>query len=619
MAEVTTTPLHLQGESGFREDLVCAFVDLPNEVLVHILSYLDIHSALHLRMVCRRLRIVTNDPINWSSISWRASNRIKDEDGLKLALRLSKGVLKHLSLSSLNSSIHMSKYMSQIQSSHCLQSISLRGVAYTDGQLVKLLLMPALTYLELDKLFTPDIFHLIASVSDCQLKTLSLYSYTRSYTDFYRLVEVWSSKGFLPPDLRITLVPIQCELGKKMLHTVVTTAEPAAYLTLYQFTNTTEDLIPLQPYFQSYFQSSDSTPARAVPLASYGSKLLGLASNEPGSTRFSTAHIHSEKLLLGGEKINFVDICHNLTELRLASLWIDLFTPSDLQEFAKLCPQLVHLDLHGCKGVLGDLKGLEAVASACSRLRVLNLFELCRSDVECIVKLWMVLGSMSELRVLLVPIALIPWDTEPISMPKLSAITIRGSDPGPVYHTVDSAFNFLTKMHSLKVFKADLLPSVTIFPGFSNLLHASPNITHLYITKHSGNKLTLPTDPLCYTHLQMMFLHCEDFVFHKDLASALAQCHKLSVLILKVSSIDVKGIIELVDSLKFLSIFHIDMYSDASSPTIGSAKRAASFAKALTKRARKEGKIVDIRIKKCTFLGVALLPWFEFPTTIQRL
>ena len=550
---------------------------MPTEVLVLIISYLDTRSMVHLRLVCRRLRTLTSDPINWSTISWVASSYIEDVNGLKFALKVSKGALRSLSLSSLGWHFHMSKFISQILSCRNLQSISLKNVVHTEKQISKLLTnLPNLTFLHLNDV-TKFSFK---ALSGCQLKTLSF----NSRYSYFNYIKIWSSEGYTPPNLLIQYRYYTSGVSVSNIQAILSlppSTNHNAYLSVCPYTS--EDFMSSSPCLQFQFTPNPSISAlRSLPMV--------LTSDEPSCRKFSGGVYSSNFRVFQQWHLEFSllsDIGHNLTSLNFRG-FNDLKS-DQLESWVQLLPNLVYLNLECCGEVLNDLKGLAAVNASCPKLKVLNLLEIKKSVVECLDGLWKILSEMYNLRVLLVPLSLIP-NCDPIPM-NLTAINIdQGDDITEEIVFIEAKLNFLTKMPSLKVFKCIFLQPATIFHGFSRLLSTS-HLTHLSITLGTGSRLTLPTDSSCYSHLQQMFLSTPSFVFRENLANVLTQSKNLKLLSLRVASVDVKGITitSLVNSLKSLSVLYVCPDSNRG--------LNRTFAKSLTDMAKRDNRMIEINFK----------------------
>ena len=558
--------------------------DLPVELLVHVLSYLDVRSVLYLRVVCRRLHTLTDDPMNWSTVCfWKADSRLNDARGLKLALRLSNDVLKCLSLLGCNS-WHLTTCINPILSCHHLRSISFKNVVYTEKNITKILGLPELTYLHLDEMGVSLLEVIIA-----QGKHLETLSTSLKGSNIYALIDVWSKGGYIPPDLRIA------SESRVSINYIMSSLPPStnhsSYLSVYHCTAL--EIVPIHPYLQFHFTPNPTLHT----LQSMG---LFLTADTPGSNKFSAAHCNNqhhkdtENLII---EIAIHDVRDTLTQLQLT--YASFLTSGMLAELTGVLPGLVHLDISGCD-VLSDLGCLAAVSANCPRLKVLSLLEIWRA--ESLEKLWRILATMVNLRILSIPAFLLPTTSDPIPTPCLTAIRIHGRRFSP-HHNTELVLAFLGQMSSLEIFWFQDVPPVTVFRGFSNLLCSCPNLTHLYISKRPGNKLTLPTDPSCYWNLEQFHLYCEDFVFRDDLAHALAQSKKLCVLFVEVSSFDIKGIIDLVTSCRLLSVFHICVL-------VWAYQRPKKFEKAVKETAKKEGRILDFEVRvKTPRVGSAQVWW----------
>ena len=184
--------------------------DLPNEVLTLIVSFLDTRTVLHLTCVCHRLRAVVGDPTGpqWSAITWRSSNRVRDTDGFKCALRWSKKMLKQLSLYCLGHHFRMSTFIQPLMTCTNLQSITLDGVSYTEPQIGKVLDLPELRYLYLD---TCQLGHHLSKIIEhvfgkchTQLETLCIkFSLSDHYGFIDSCISFWAHVGYVPADLRL--------------------------------------------------------------------------------------------------------------------------------------------------------------------------------------------------------------------------------------------------------------------------------------------------------------------------------------------------------------------------------------------------------------------------------
>ena len=558
--------------------------DLPNEVILCILSFLDSRSALFLRLVCRRFHVLISDPLCWSSVSWNADNRVDNGKGLMLALKLSKSVLKELSLISVNSiNLPLSKYVEKIVMCRSIQCLSLcMPYNFTENQVTKLLKLPVLEYLHLDgALFIAEVVfkygHHLKTFSTACDNTFSINS----------IIGQWVNVGYIPSDLRIiTQVKLTHLDVYRNASRYSRSSDCNAYLTFYHQT------MMKFPFAQFHF-----TPQGVMTFAHsdiIGSDSpLALIKEKIDSNEFSgAASMKTSSVLTPIEHLDFCSVAQNLTTLDMCDM--NILTANHLEAFASMCPNLLHLNLECCRKALHSLSGLDAITTGCPKLRILNLFGLGRSDVENVKGLWELLGAMSSLKELMIGSELIARQANLVPMP-LEAICINS------YWTskfTDSDFDHLTNMPYLKFFQFTNIPLATrIFHGFSKLLRSSCGLTHLHIAKEGNvNAISLPADPSYYPHLQYMFLECQTFILTDDLASVLSQCPKLCKLVLNIYEISVRGIKTLVTSSRSLSVLDIRTVQKCNFGRSGA--KATAFIKVLKQKAKDQGKIIDIKISR---------------------
>ena len=175
--------------------------DLPSELLAKILSHLDARSILHLRTTSRRLRAQCSDPFNWAALSWKVTNNhVRDVDGLLLGLSLSRGVLRDLTVYG-RRQLRLPQFLEQVVACANLQSVSLIDVAegFTDGQVLRLLDLPALRHLSLNMSTQLPLTVAITQRQHCQLQSLTF----NPEGNIRAHVSAWSAGGYTPPILRV--------------------------------------------------------------------------------------------------------------------------------------------------------------------------------------------------------------------------------------------------------------------------------------------------------------------------------------------------------------------------------------------------------------------------------
>lgn len=497
-------------------------------------------------------------------------------NGLKLALKISKSTLKHLTL---HQGLRVSKCINQILTCHSLQSISLEKVAFTEPQIAKLLHMPALIYLQVDDQFE-SILEILAT-SNSRLKTLT-FRFGKHFSQPASYVNCWSKKNYVPPDLRILVWDIsQSDISQLKIQDILSLPPSSSHhdTCLSYYNILSENYIPIHPVLQFSFNPSVSlSMVRAV---------------SPLNRSVFYSEIFSRSIFPGNHfegKIKFEDICRNITELFLQHDCT--IASSELGLFAGLCPNLKNLNIRGCRKILSDLSGLNAIASGCPKLQALDLLDLGRSQVECIDKLWKVMSSMSKLSVLSIPAELVKEKPNCMCtlLPKLTTIYMKGH----ISHDPENLLlRFLaTTMPSLKYFSFTYGHTCTsnISSGIGSLLHSAPNLTHFCST--GGFVLSPLTDPSCYANLQQLYLR-GSFVLDHNLADALVQSKNLSVLVLGVRAIAVKEIVKLASSLESLRHFRL---SSRQNPGFHIGVTLRAFTRSVIASAKEKGKIIDFEI-----------------------
>ena len=554
-------------------------VELPNEVLVQILSHLDARTVLHLRTLCYRLWVLASDPIIWSTILWRSSNHVDDADGLKLALKLSKGVLKELRHDYCNC---LYKCIDCVASCCSLESVSLvsgaSSVCYTEKEMLKLLGLPCLTYLHVENITAP-LFEVIIA-NGRQLKTLSV-DVLSHWLNLHELGKLWSNAGYLPPDLRV-LWPDDCDID--LILSLPPSLSHDAYLTSYH----------VRKKLQFWFNPHPSMPT----LARF--ERISLAADTPGSINFSEAscvEFHRSLLWESCSKNKFSDVYHSLK-----ALYISLYRcpiSNKLFEMSTLLPNLIHLDLGN--SLLTDLKGLAAVSRCCLQLSVLKLLCTFWKIESFETELWSILARMRNLKVLSMDSSLI---VDPVTMPGLTAIDIAGGGAG----NEQFVLGFLKQMPFLQILCFEVQYCDKVCMDFSNVLHS--NLTHIC------DCLLLPTIPSCYANLEELYLCDEAFVFREDLARALAPAKNLCSLELDVYSCDVRALTTLVNSSKSLSVLHVALKSEVgfgSCYTANPEGRMALFEKSLIRIAKCKGRLIDVKIGSNAYVDFDIYTCTWFP------
>ena len=191
----------------------------------------------------------------------------------------------------------------------------------------------------------------------------------------------------------------------------------------------------------------DPYPTIHVTTAPWGER-LAVGTSAAGTSASLGNYRISHQISI--QNIDFADISGSLTTLQVCEITSDQLTT------LTGVPNLVQLDLTSCEKALSDLKGLAAVSRGCPKLKVLNLYN-CKEEVECVEKLWEIMAAMANLRVLRIPLALVPTGKdEKVALPHLTAIQAMSYYFCRLRCTqVQEALDFLATIHSLRVFILD--------------------------------------------------------------------------------------------------------------------------------------------------------------------
>lgn len=534
------------------------------------MSYLDARSLLSLRIVCCKFYSISSDKKNWYAISWKTSNYTRDINGLKVALKMSKQVLKTLSVNSDSVQLSLTQFIGQIQACHSLKNLVLSKVTYTKKQLTKLLMLPVLHHLHLDYVFT-DVVKFVGQTKS-SLVTLSIEC---NHKHMYMLLLEWSLINYSPQNLHLILSP-----KIKSLQDAVRFCHGCS-----------GNLTIFSPHSQSLLQYHSSIlpvmHSDTVPLLTLVKKF----------DQYSGAsYLGSIPDYINTNEFSFYDVCQNLTSLHLFNM--KQLIPSNLEFIAMSCSNLIELSVEYCHNVLRDLSGLRAMAFNCCKLKVLNLHSIYyfESSPLNVGHLWEILGTMQSLKTLMIEGYMLEQQSCTTKMPNLAHIYINNSaDNKQQLVQFHNRNFFMADMPSLRSFRCEGLRTVSLFSGFSKVLCASDQLTHLYLSKKYGNKFSLPTDPSCYIHLQQLFLECIDFVVKDELVLAFSRCQCLTFVVMNILEIKISNITKLVAShqkLGYLKIHAISFRADLVTQT-----KANQFGTSLARKAAEQGRNLSVQVK----------------------
>ena len=540
-----------------RTSYIFNILSLPPEILKRIATYLDMNSRLKFGWTCKYFELITRFPSLWFNFQWITNGRRRNFLSMEHALRRNGENVRKLSLTGSfdrNNRVFPLRLPHPICCCIYLQSLTLTNFHFDSRDLSPLLTLPRLTELHLHSI-NSTMIKLPPLRRRKNLKILSVYK----KHDF----KTWAESEYFPADVRVIL-PDRLKKKKhsqaKYLDKDVidnhhkpanTIFQNAACLTFYQPLLKYVSLTHV-PIAQIHF-----TPPNMVPTVKRFTRYRGmynLAIIEDGFGSKVVSGAASFPHLLFRE----ATMVAPSTDITSITLYKETnFTGKNLQTIAFVCPNLIHLDISFSDQCLLNLNGLRGVASSCTKLE--SLYMDAEDDRRLINHdaLWGVIRTMNNLKVLKVSIHLIPPTLGANYLPSLLALFLLYSFKLSPYRFNDTYFDFFNNLPSLRYFRLNSIPPETVNIGLYNCLNTFTYLTHLYIHKYDGGKLTLPLIATCYRNLEKLYLCCEDFLLRGELATTISRCKKLKILALKVNYMSLDSISTMFYSLPRLFIFYI--------------------------------------------------------------
>ena len=318
------------------------------------------------------------------------------------------------------------------------------------------------------------------------------------------------------------------------------------------------------------------------------SESLGLTRKTSSFATLSTDSVSSEICI----SVSFVDLRYKCSYGTINPTFLDYsisFLPASIQflsmagfnhlasthltAISNFCPNLIRLNVAGCKEALLTLQGLSDVGLRCSKLSGLCLMGIEQKQVERVTTLWEILARMEKLRHLAVSDSLMNPDRESSCMTSTSSLSCKGGrvshvrpvntdgqrqtrrsvaqmtslvafetnrnkiDPssprqGNNFNLILSSFRSLRHLRVVHT----SIPVVYTLP-FTEILSNCQHITYLYISV-SHQHINLPSDPNCYHSLRQLYIHCPKFALSKEIAQSLVYHGMLTHVYLHVSTTD---------------------------------------------------------------------------------
>lgn len=235
-------------------------------------------------------------------------------------------------------------------------------------------------------------------------------------------------------------------------------------------------------------------------------------------------------------------------------------TSDSLDEIALLCHGLNYLNLDSCNSALEDLRGLTSISKHCTRLEGLNLTNIhCVSDKT---GFWDVLSSFKKLSYLAVEFCTLPVD---FNFPLRQLKTLVSMQIGYIHFSgincvacrviCDQSLVVLSRLMTanLKVLWMREQPGArfAISCGLKHLLLSVPNLQHFCLS--TCGTFQLPSDSRCYQSMEKIDLQCYGCTIYREFADALVQNRRLTHCIFVVKSITTDAIGKLIEATRLIS------------------------------------------------------------------
>ena len=502
---------------------------------------------------------------------WKDCRR-RDEDfkALRLSLGLSCSYIQNIYVSYNPNSLKfpLSKFIPKIHSCKQVRYLSLIGMPITLSMLEKLLsALPSLYYVNVSVGQKLEVNQIVCAAS--KIQHLQIVRITETSTVNFRIcaahyvplaVQHWRENNYLPPNLEFSVSYISFEVVVGQL----TSCDHPALLSIYSTCSPVAgNMINKYPILKVSLHSSVeivTCPAKSVCSSCHASYSLVLSpSNDPVS-----ATVYKSGIPSPGLTVSFLP--PSIKSLCLAGL--KELSSTDLTLLSESYPNLVCFDISGCENALLNLQGLADISSNCSGLVALNLKGI--HKVESMASLWEVLAVMKKLRHLalrnclcvpdrsVTPPSTIgervshlpPFDVQSRSRIHLSVVRmnlfslkIDYSRSRNVYKPLPLDFEMLLPA-LVRVQHLRILTNSNGTVDLTNILPNLPSLTYMAIrSQDSLPRLSLPTDPECYSSLKKMYIYCVrplelKITAQSEVFKALSQSRSLTHLCLSMTFAD---------------------------------------------------------------------------------
>jgi len=243
-----------------------------------------------------------------------------------------------------------------------------------------------------------------------------------------------------------------------------------------------------------------------------------------------------------------ITTCDNLSDVTHVDLHFCISLRSDhLEQLAIACPNLHRFCLYNCFHCLESLQGLQAIASHCHNLQVLDLFGINVSKVEDHVLLWEILSGMKLTRLRVESCILTPkcWNKRRLIDLYKKCWGITGVEF--IYmscghrcflNKVTTMLSYFPLLHYCCVIPACRLPTIV-----QDVINSCKELTSAYFRQHN-----YPLS-LCATHhknLQKLHIYSPHTDVPDDFITSVSAHGGLVHVVMEVKSLTVEGITSLV-------------------------------------------------------------------------
>ena len=392
-------------------------LDLPNEVLVKIISFLpEARDKVKLRYVSQKIRNVSETPSLWRDFVWPDCNPREAEclhNVMKVCgihirrLSFPQHIIQPVTLPTPSRTarrlVEMSEMTKILQYCTNLTHLDLPAVTSSSGELDKQLkAIEEMKHLKVLSIYCNGSFQPYLNLK-VALKELTVHTVIQSRKDV-EAFENWTINEFTPPNLNVVILngstySIMARFMELLMHAwqrwnSQIPAGRTACLRLYIRYKAPLNLFQNMPVLQLRYGEAVTLPFVQASSVGVTGKWLLLTDRDGDGSKMTThmAKVYPQPpytiyriIRNQGRDCDVSDLSY-LTELDLSS------SNLDIKQIAIVCPQLQRLSLYNNKSL--KLEDLQVIATSCHSLQGLNLMDILVTDIQICLKMWEILSSM---------------------------------------------------------------------------------------------------------------------------------------------------------------------------------------------------------------------------------